>query len=130
MAETNSPIISITGIGERLGIVILAEISDINNFSTPAQLQSFAGLDLSVYQSGESDKTGIMVKQGSPHLHWAILQAAKLAANYSPKLNEYFKKLAESKHYSCAITHVAKKLIRIIFYLLKNNQRFDESLVG
>jgi len=131
MVEINSPIVSVTGIGDRLGAVILAEIRDINNFSNPAQLQSFAGLDPSVYQSGESVLTGRMVKRGSPHLRWAILQAAKLATNYSPKLNEYLqKKLAEGKHYNCAITHVAKKLMRIIFYLLKNNQPFDEQLVG
>jgi len=131
MAQIDSPIISVTGIGTRLGAVILAEIRNINNFSSPAQLQAFAGLEPSVKQSGDSDKTGKMVKRGSPHLRWAIIQAAKLAANYSPKLNEYLqKKLAEGKHYNCAISHVAKKLIRIIFYLLKNKQQFDEYLIG
>lgn len=131
MAQIDSPIISVTGIGTRLGAVILAEIRNIENFSSPAQLQAFAGLEPSVKQSGDSDKTGKMVKRGSPHLRWAIIQAAKLAANYSPKLNEYLqKKLAEGKHYNCAISHVAKKLIRIIFYLLKNKQQFDKYLIG
>jgi len=131
MIDIDSPITSVTGIGERLGAVILAEIRDINNFDSPSQLQSFAGLEPSVNQSGESDKTGKMVKRGSPHLRWAIIQAARLAAHYSPKLGEYLqKKLAEGKHYNCAVSHVAKKLIRILFYLLKNNQQFDENLIG
>ena len=131
MTEINSPIISITGIGERLGAVILAEIRDINNFNSPSQLQAFAGLDPKVNQSGESDKTGKMVKRGSPHLRWALIQAARSATNWSPSLNVYLqKKLAEGKHYNCAISHVAKKLIRIIFYLLKYNRDFDENLVG
>lgn len=131
MVKIDSPIASVTGIGDRLGAVILAEIRDINNFSSPAQLQSFAGLDPSVYESGDSVLVGRMVKRGSPHLRWAILQAAKLAANYSSTFGVYLqKKLAEGKHYNCAIIHVAKKLIRIIFYMLKHNRKFDEQLVG
>jgi len=131
MTEIDSPIVTVTGIGERLGAVILAEIRDINNFNSPSQLQAFAGLDPKVNQSGQSDKTGKMVKRGSPHLRWALIQAARSASNWSPALTAYLqKKLAEGKHYNCAISHVAKKLIRIIFYMLKNNREFDERLVA
>ncbi|MFK4936794.1 IS110 family RNA-guided transposase, partial [Lactococcus garvieae] len=49
MAEIDSPITSITGIGERLGAIILAEIKNIHNFKTPGQLQAFAGLEPSIY---------------------------------------------------------------------------------
>ena len=130
MRKIDSPIVTVTGISDRLGSVILAEIRDINNFGSPAQLQSFAGLEPSVNQSGESDKTGKMVKRGSPHLRWALIQAAKSAVKWSPTLNAFFqKKLAEGKHYNCALSHVSKKLIRIIFYLLKHNRIFDESLL-
>lgn len=59
MAKIDSPITSITGIGERLGAVILAEIKNIHNFRTPGQLQAFAGLEPSIYQSGTMDITDI-----------------------------------------------------------------------
>lgn len=131
MIEIDSPITTVSGIGDRLGAVILAEIRDINNFESPAQLQSFAGLEPSINQSGQSDKTGKMLKRGSPHLRWAIILAARSVANYSPTFNAYLqKKLSEGKHYNTAISHIAKKLIRIIFYLLKNNRQFDEFSVG
>lgn len=130
MIEIDSPILTVTGIGERLGSVILAEIRDINNFESPAQLQAFAGLEPSVNQSGESEGTGKMVKRGSTDLRWALMQAARLSSIYSPKLRTYFlKKLKEGKHYNSALTHVAKKLIRIIFYMLKNNREFNEDLL-
>ncbi|COO99651.1 transposase [Streptococcus pneumoniae] len=61
-------ITTVTGIGNRLGAVILAEIQNIHAFDNPAQLQAFAGLDSSIYQSGQIDLAGRMVKRGSPHL--------------------------------------------------------------
>ncbi|HET0490590.1 TPA: transposase, partial [Streptococcus pneumoniae] len=77
MAEFNSVITTVTGIGGRLGAVILAEIRNIHAFDNPAQLQAFAGLDSSIYQSGQIDLAGRMIKRGSPHLRWALIQAAK-----------------------------------------------------
>ncbi|COH06597.1 degenerate transposase [Streptococcus pneumoniae] len=68
MAEFNSVITTVTGIGNRLGAVILAEIQNIHAFDNPAQLQAFAGLDSSIYQSGQIDLAGRMVKRSSPHL--------------------------------------------------------------
>lgn len=128
MAEIDSPITSITGIGQRLGAVILAEIKNIHNFKTPGQLQAFAGLEPSIYQSGQMDVMGRMVKRGSPYLRYALLQAAKLLANYSPHFKAYLRlKISQGKHYNVAVSHVAKKLIRIIYYLLKTNQKFDEN---
>lgn len=130
MAELNSVITTVTGIGNRLGSVILAEIKNIHTFDSPAQLQAFAGLEPSIYQSGQMDLSGKMVKRGSPHLRWALLQAAKAIARFSPAFKAYLRtKLAEGKHYNVAVTHVAKKLIRVLFYLLKNGIPFDESKV-
>ncbi|COG66478.1 transposase [Streptococcus pneumoniae] len=82
MAEFNSVITTVTGIGNRLGAVILAEIQNIHAFDNPAQLQAFAGLDSSIYQSGQIDLAGRMVKRGSPHLRWALIQAAKAQVVY------------------------------------------------
>jgi len=130
MVELNSVITTVTGIGNRLGSVILAEIKNIHTFDSPAQLQAFAGLEPSIYQSGQMDLSGKMVKRGSPHLRWALLQAAKAIARFSPAFKAYLRtKLAEGKHYNVAVTHVAKKLIRVLFYLLKNGIPFDESKV-
>lgn len=127
MAEIDSPITSITGISVRLGAIILAEIKNIHNFKTPAQLQAFAGLEPSIYQSGTMNITGHMVKRGSSYLRYALIQAAKLLANYSPHFKAYLRlKINQGKHYNIAVSHVAKKLIRIIYTLLKTNQTFDE----
>ena len=55
MAELNSVIATVPGISNRLASVILAEIRNINTFNHSAQLQTFAGLEPSIYQSGQLD---------------------------------------------------------------------------
>lgn len=124
MNDLNSPITSITGIGTRLGAIILAEIKNIHNFKNPNQIQAFAGLDPAIYQSGQMDNTGHMVKRGSSYLWYALIQAPKLISHFKAYLRL---KISQGKHYNVAVTHVAKKLTRIIFHLLKTNQQFDET---
>lgn len=126
MIELESPILSIPGISYNLGSIILAEIVDINRFDTSSQLQAFAGLDPVTHQSGKFIATGVsMVKRGSPYLRWAILNAARLVAMRDPCFQDYYqRKRKEGKHHFVALTHVAKKLIRVIFKLLKTNTQF------
>ena len=124
----DSPILSITGIGNRLGAIILAETKNIDNFSSPAQLQAFAGLDPSIYQSGQMDNSGRMVKRGSHYLRYALMMAAESICRYSPHFKAYLAlKRSQGKHYYVAVSHAAKKLIRVIYHLLKTNQTFDET---
>jgi transposase len=121
MLELDSPILSIPGISFTLGAVILSEIGNIKNFATPSKLLAFAGLDPSCYQSGKfnADRTP-MVKHGSSYLRYALIQAAMCVCRYAPEFKLYFaKKSAENKHYFVAISHAAKKLVRVIFSLLK-----------
>lgn len=126
MIELESPILSIPGISYNLGSIILAEIVDINRFDTSSQLQAFAGLDPGTHQSGKFIATGVsMVKRGSTYLRWAILNAARLVAMRDPCFKDYYqRKRKEGKHHFVALTHVAKKLIRVIFKLLKTNTQF------
>ena len=126
MAELDSPLLSVPGISFKLGSIILAEIGDINRFDTPAQLQAFAGLEPSTHQSGNFTASHAkMVKRGSKQLRWALLQAARLIAMNDPTFNKYMqKKLAEGKHFFVAQSHVAKKLIRVIFHIMTCNIQF------
>lgn len=126
MDDINSVILTIPGISYTLGSIILAEIGDISNFDNPSQLLAFAGLEPGIYQSGNfTSNNQRMVKRGSKYLRWAILQAARLIAMRDPVFNEYLiKKRNEGKHFNVAISHVARKLTRVIFKLLTTNTEF------
>jgi len=122
----DTPLLSIPGIGVTLAAIILSEIGDIWLFGSPDKLQAFAGLEPSTFQSGKfkGDRCR-MVKRGSPYLRWALLQAASLAARHCPIFRDYLgTKIAQGKHYNVALSHTAKKLIRVIYHLLTTNQTF------
>lgn len=129
MDELNSPILSVPGIGYTLGAVILSEIGNIENFSNPNKLLKFAGLEPSVYESGNYKASNTpMVKRGSPYLRWALLQAARLVAYRDETFHAYSeKKLAEGKHFFVVQSHVAKKLVRVIHHLLKTGSSFEQN---
>jgi transposase len=128
MERNPSVITTVKGIGNRFASVILAEIGNIHTFKNPAQLLAFAGLEPAIYQSGQSSTTGKLVKHGSPHLRWALIQAAASVARYVPVFKAYLRlKLLQGRHWNVALTHVAKKLVRVLFYMLKNNRIFDEN---
>lgn len=127
MDKLDSPIVTIPGISYRLGSIIIAEIGGIHNFNNPSQLLAFAGMEPSIYQSGQYQGTGKMVKRGSPHLRWAMYHASRLISIYSPTFKAYYeKKLSEGKHYNVVLSHVAKKLIRVIFHLLRTGEPYRE----
>lgn len=124
--EIDSPVLSIPGIGTVLGAMIVSEIGNIERFSNPNKLLAFAGLEPSIYQSGKfTPSSGSMVKRGSPYLRWALMQAARLVPFYSLTFSDYLsKKQSEGKHFNVASSHVAKKLVRVIFSLSKSNSAF------
>jgi len=124
--ETNQYITTISGIGDVLGAIIISEIGDINRFERPNQLVAFAGLDVTVKQSGEFSGTKNKIsKRGSPYLRRAIWLAAQRAAFCDPILSEYYQSLkARGKHHLTAIGGVARKLCNIIFVILKENRPY------
>ena len=126
MNEIDPPIISIKGIGFRMGSIILAEVGDFSRFSNPDKVLAYAGLSPSTYQSGQLESShSKMEKRGSRYLRYAIIQATKYVCRWEPVFAEYLaKKLAEGKHYNVAITHAAKKLVRVIYRLQTSGQAY------
>lgn len=124
--NVNSYIDTIPGIGSISAAGIYSEIGSISRFSNSNQLIAYAGLDCSRYQSGEGDYTGHMVKHGSSYLREYLMNVAEMQLIHNPVLYEYYlKKRNEGKAHRVALSHVAKRLVRIIFSLEKNNTSFD-----
>lgn len=121
-----TPLLTIPGIGHTLAGIILAEIGAIERFQTPAQLLAFAGMEPSTFQSGKFNANQTpMVKRGSTYLRWAVLQAARLVAMRDRTFHDYLlKKRQEGKHFNVALSHVGKKLVRVIFHMLQTNRVF------
>ncbi len=126
MDEINSPILTIPGISYRMGAMIIAEIGDFSRFDSPDKILAYAGLSPSTYQSGQLDGCySHMEKRGSRYLRYALFNATKFVCNWDKTFSTYLaKKRAEGKHYNVAISHAAKKLVRVIYQLEKSKQAY------
>lgn len=126
MNEMHSPITTIPGIGTRMGAMILAEVGDFSRFDSPDKLLAYAGMSPSTYQSGQLKNCyPHMEKRGSRYLRYALYNATKYVCLWAPTFAAYLaKKRAEGKHYNIALSHAAKKLVRLIFAMEKSRQPY------
>ena len=124
-----SPITTIPGIGKRMGAMIIAEVGDFSRFDSPDKLLAYAGLSPSTYQSGKLNATGAyahMEKRGSRYLRYAIFNATKYVCMWDPTFKAYLaRKRAEGKHYNVAISHAAKKLVRLIYAMQRSGRPYQ-----
>lgn len=129
----NSPIFTVPGIGYITGLSILSEINDIKQFNSHKQLIAYAGVDPSVYDSGEFNSSrGSISKRGSPYLRKSLYQTVLPLCQNNSTFNTYYKrKRSEVKSHRCASGHVVRKLLRVLFKLLNDpdNKGFDASLL-
>ena len=127
MTEMDSIILTIPGIGFLNGAMILGEIGDISRFTNPSKLLAYAGLDPTVNQSGKFNaKSTRMSKRGSKLLRYALINAAWNVSLNNKTFNDYFiLKQAQGNNHYAALGHVAHKLVRIIFKMLKDNVAFN-----
>ena len=126
MDDINSPILTIPGIKYRMGAMIIAEIGDFSRFESPDKILAYAGISPSTYQSGQFESSySHMEKRGSRYLRFALINAAKYVCLWDPTFKAYLaKKRAEGKHYNVAITHAAKKLVRLIYAMEKSGKAY------
>ena len=114
------PMLTIPGIGVASAAVILSEFGDLSKFNSPSKLLSFAGMEPGYFQSGTSENSGKMVKHGSSHLRYAIMNCAQTVINNEPTFAAYYaKKRAEGKPYRVYMMASANKFLRIYYATVK-----------
>lgn len=128
--DLNPPTLSIPGIGDFTTAVIVSEFGDFMKFSNADKLLSFAGLEPGINQSGTMLAYGNMVKRGSGYLRYSLMNIANVVIRYNPTFYDfYLKKRSEGKCHRVALSHVCKKLLRVIYKLETQNIHFDPSLL-
>jgi len=127
---------SLPGIGPVWAPTLLAEILPV--FHPELQhgakkLVAAAGIDVRQHDSGESTGKGKMSKRGSKYLRTAIMQAAETAifTAHDPLFSViYQRQLDRGKHHTVALSHVAHKMLHVIFSVLKNERPYTPMLEG
>lgn len=127
MDKIDSVIKTIPGIGMLNGAMIIGEIGDISRFEKPCQLLAYAGLDPSVYQSGNFTAARTrMSKRGSKLLRYALINAAWQTTLVNQTFKDYYDlKISQGRRHYNALGHVAHKLVRIIHKMMTDNVEFN-----
>ena len=119
---------SIPGIGKVYSAGIIAEIGDVHRFSSQASVAKFAGLVWHKNQSGDFEaEHSQMIKSGNRYLRYYLLEAANSVRRYDSEFRRYydlkFKEVNKYQH-KRALALTARKLIRLVFRLLKDNRLY------
>jgi len=118
---------STPGIGKILGLVILYEIENIKRFPS---VQDFVSYSRLVKCSKESNgkKSGTSGKKiGNAHLKWAFSEAAVLFLKGNEPGKRYLDRLANKHSKGKALSILAHKMGRAVYYMLKNKKPFDQN---
>ena len=131
MADQHDPVAyallkSIPGIGRILGLVILYEIEDINRFPTVQDFVSYSRLVKSVKESNGKKYGSSGKKIGNAHLKWAFSEAAALFLKGNEPGKKYLDRLATKHSKGKALSILAHKLGRAVYFMLNNKKPFDQ----
>ena len=121
-------LISIPGIGPVLSAGIMAEIGDINRFQNQAALAKYAGLAWQQHQSGDFEaQTTRMIHSGNRFLKYYLCEAAfslvRCDKEYSDFYHLKYKEVNRYQH-KRALALTARKFVRLVFALLKDNRLY------
>ena len=124
---------TLPGVGDVWAPTILAEVLPVfhPDRKDGAALVAIAGLDPKLRESGKSIGKARMSKRGSKYLRTAVMEAANVAANVSkdPMFRAiYEKQMNRGKHHKVALSHVAHKMLHVIFSMLKNKKQYEPNL--
>ena len=121
-------IISVPGIGKVYSAGIIAEIGDIHRFQSQASVAKYAGLVWNKHQSGIFDAEDTrLIKSGNRFLRYYLLEAANSVRGCDSEFQRYYNlKYKEVRHHQHkrALALTARKLVRLLFRLMKDNRLY------
>ncbi|MBC7190507.1 IS110 family transposase [Candidatus Aerophobetes bacterium] len=120
---------TIPGVGIVTAATIMSGIGDITQFKSADQLACYCGLIPTSCSSGSFTSTrNRMAKRGQTSLAHVFYQIALVSLRCNPVLREYYlKKLSEGKPKKVAVVAVARKLVRLVYSMLKNDKSYDST---
>jgi len=120
---------SMPGIGSIIAAAFLGEVGDVSRFETWKQVRKLAGLNLKENSSGKRKGKTSITKRGRPYLRHMLYMAGEACLLHNEEMRQlyhYFRKRSINPlTYNQAIVAVGLKVMRILFYMAKNNARYD-----
>jgi len=121
---------TIPGVGTLSAMIITLQIDGIQRFETLDQLISYAGLCPNIHQSANTISQTKITHDNCHLLRWILIQDAWQAARYGARFKKIFNKKAKKKGKHKAIIIVAKKLLTIMYFMLRNKTPYNPKTGG
>jgi len=115
---------TIPGVGYYIALLVVSEIGDVNRFPDSEKLCSYAGLVPTVRRSGGSTRHGGITKEGSKWLRWGLTQAVHTHIRSETNLTRFYRRLVKTKPNQVAVMATARKMLKVIYWMLRNNEPF------
>jgi transposase len=123
--EARAILASIPCVGTVTIDVVLAELGDLRRFRNQKQVTAYAGLAPKVRESADRRKEGGITKEGSGLLRWVLIQTAWRMVTKTRRWGLAYEKLKSRKGAKRAIVAVARRLLGLMFGLLRRGQRYS-----
>jgi transposase len=119
-------LVTVPGVGLVSAAALKAEIGTVERFSTPERFASYAGLAPRLMQSGEKRTTGRIVRRSNSQLRTTMYLVAQSCAIHGPeKLKQFHQRVRGKKGYKVATIALARKLLVVMWKMLKEQQTFE-----
>jgi transposase len=112
----------IYGVGPYTAMLVIAEVGEIERFPSARHLCAWAGLTPTVRSSDGKARLGHISAQGSPHIRWALVEAAQKAARGGGPLRRAFERIAKRRGRNIAKVAVARRMLTLCYYGLRDGE--------
>lgn len=119
-------LLTITGIGDILGLTIMLEAGDIRRFSKVGDYSSYCRCVKSERLSNAKKKGENNKKNGNKYLAWAYVEAANFAIRHSLKAQRFYQRKKANTNGIVAIKALSNKIARASYYVMRDRVPFDE----
>jgi transposase len=110
------------GIGPYTAMLVIAEVGEIERFRSARHLCAWAGLTPTVHSSDGRARLGHISRQGSPHVRWALVEAAQKAAQGGGPLRAAFERIAKRRGRNIAKVALARRMLTLCYYGLRDGE--------
>jgi transposase len=125
--EKHAIVTSVPGVGDGTADIVLSSLGDVNRFPTAKKCTAYSGLVPGFRESDRTRHELQITKEGPRILRWALVQAAWRAVRLSKYWCATFERIAKRRGRKKAIVAVARRLLAVIYTLLKSGKHYVEA---
>ena len=120
-------LMSLTGVSVYSALLIKSEIGAVDRFADYKKLVSWAGLAPSLHQSGDVEYHGNITKQGSTMLRWVMVESARVASVFDPRLKSFYERVKARRGDQKAVVAIANKMLKSIWFMLSRKEPYESA---